>query len=83
MLLATNDPDVRRPSYEQAAFDAALAKAEEDEEIGQHQPYSKQAYPPDGRTLPQLQAEAKALGIDTMAKTAAVLRRLIAEAKPQ
>lgn len=80
MLLATNDPDVRRPRHEQDAFENALAQAAEDEGIIRQA--AKQAYPPDGRSLQDLQAEAQALGINVMAKSAAQLRRLIAEAKP-
>lgn len=83
LLLAGKDTDVRLPQHEQDAFEAALEKAAEDEEIyavGRKGPY-KPEYPQDGRTLAVLQSEAVALGLNPHAKNAAALRRMIAEAK--
>lgn len=86
LLLAQMDADRKWSERERADFDAALMRAAEnefgdtDEPSRPRGPY-KPAFPDDGRTLEQLQAEAKELGINIMAKTSAALRRLIAEAK--
>lgn len=83
MLLATVDPDRRLPEHEQQALNVALNDALEEEDERLEAMNSHQAYPPDGRSLKELQEEARGYGINTMAKTAAVLRRLIAEAKAE
>mgnify|MGYP001572611628 CR=1 FL=1 len=81
LMLSEIGGDRKLNERERSDYDRALKAAAEEEMLDRPRgPYVKQ-YPPDGRSLLELQKRASELGINTMGRAAAPLRRLINEAE--